>query len=460
VVVCSYNGAQKLPTCLEALARQYLSVDVLVVDDGSTDGTSDVAQSFGCTVVRHENNKGISAARNTGLTHATSTIVAFCDDDCVPPVDWTERLLAAWRSNPDVTILGGTIEVDSPTTFTEGYLTFNNPLVPIEIEIAQNPSVWYRILRQFRPPRLPTDEVFRVDAVVGANMSMHRDRALEAGGFDEGLKFGEGEEASICTAVRARFGESSVVVDPQVELAHRFDTSMIKVWRRSFVYGQGAAERWKKQSGLPALPVVGPLAIVVAVVVAPFSWPVGLLLGLGILSTPTVVWASRSRSRRHPAVLAYPLVALADDLAKILGFVRSALRGREYRRRKKVVLPLVAAIALFAFTPISGALLAFVNGSFAPTPYTSLALRSPAQAATGFKRGAVVQLELANHSGRDKTYRWNVTQASTLIGTGQERLADGQTQTILVPTKFAVGGTLRVALDGTNIYVDVPIVKS
>lgn len=324
VVVCSYNGAEKLPTCLEALAHQNQKFDILVVDDGSIDKTGDVARSFGYTVVQHEYNKGISAARNTGLNHATSTIVAFCDDDCVPPVDWTERMLAAWQANPGATVLGGIIEVDDPTTFAEGYLTYRNPLEPVEIEIANNPSVWYRLVRQYRPPLMPLSGIIPVYAVVGANMSAHRERVLEVGGFDEGLVFGEGEEASLCIAVRARFGEGSVVVDPHVILAHRFDPTIGGIWRRSFSYGQGAAERWKKESGWPSLPIVGPSALAVTAVVAVLSWPIGLLLGLATLSTPWAVWASRRAKRPPAAALAYPLVSLVDDLAKIIGFAQGS----------------------------------------------------------------------------------------------------------------------------------------
>ncbi len=324
VVVCCYNGAEKLQTCLEALTRQRQKVDILIVDDGSTDDTARVARSFGCSVIRHEYNRGVSAARNTGLNQANSDVVAYCDDDCVAPIDWTERLLAAWRANPDVTVMGGMVEVDRPTTFTQGYLTYRNPLVLTEIAIAHQPSVWYRIARQFRPPSLPTDGVFPVFAVVGANMSMHRDRALEAGGFDESLKFGEGEEESLCAAVRARFGEGSVVVAPQVTLSHHFEPSMRGVWRRSFAYGEGAAERWKKQSGWPSLPIVGPSAIGVTAVIAILSWPIGLLAGLGTLFTPWAVWSSREKVPRRGAALAYPFASLVDDLAKILGFVRGA----------------------------------------------------------------------------------------------------------------------------------------
>jgi GT2 family glycosyltransferase len=336
VVVCSYNGAEKLSTCLEALTRQRMDVDVLVIDDGSTDGTGDVARRFGYSVVRHEHNQGISAARNSGLTHATTGVVAFLDDDCVPPVDWTERLIATWRSNSGVTVLGGTVEVDHPTTFTQGYLTFRNPLVPIEIELAHGPSVWYRIARQFRPARFPISGIFPVYAVVGANMSVHRERALEVGGFDEDLMFGEGEEASLCIAVRERFGEGAVVVDPQIMLAHRFEPSLRALWRRSFAYGRGAGARWKKQSGWPSLPVVGPSAIVLTAAVTPLSWPAGLLLGLGTLSTPCALWVFRRSARSHVAVLAYPFAALVDDLAKILGFAQAAHKepgGAFWRRR-------------------------------------------------------------------------------------------------------------------------------
>ena len=322
MVVCSYNGAAKLVACFDALARQRVPVDVLVVDDGSTDGTELLARQYGFSVVRHERNRGISVARNTGLLNATGSIVAFCDDDCTPPVDWTEQLLAAWGEHPDVTDLGGMVEVDHPVSFTQRYLVYRSPLVPAEIALARQPSFLYRLIRQFRPPQLPTTHAFPVYSVVGANMSMHRERALEAGGFDVGLTFGEGEEVSLCIAVRGRFGEGSVVVDPRVILAHRFDSSMRQTWRRSFVYGRGAGERWRKQSGWPSLPVVGPTAILGTVVIAPFSWPLGLLFGLAALVTPCVFWVSRTNTKRYAETLAFPFAALIDDVVGVLGFAR------------------------------------------------------------------------------------------------------------------------------------------
>jgi glycosyltransferase involved in cell wall biosynthesis len=128
-----------------------MPVDVLVVDDGSIDGTDTLAKSYGFSVFRHRANRGISAARNSGLQNALSTIVAYCDDDCTPPLDWTERILAAWKDHPGSTIIGGMVEVDHPQTFTQRYLVFRNPLVPAESALANDPSFWYRLSRQFRP---------------------------------------------------------------------------------------------------------------------------------------------------------------------------------------------------------------------------------------------------------------------------------------------------------------------
>jgi glycosyltransferase involved in cell wall biosynthesis len=332
VVVCSYNGVAKLAACFEALASQKAKVDVLVVDDGSTDGTEALARNYGFPVIRHESNMGISVARNTGLMNSTSRIVAYCDDDCVPPSNWTERLLTAWDANDQATVIGGTVEVDNPVTFTQRYLVYRNPLVPAEISLAHTPSVWYRLARQFRPPRLPTDTAFAVYSVVGANMSMDRARVLAVGGFDNTLVFGEGEETSLCVSVRDRFGENSVLVDPRVVLSHRFDPSMLKTWRRSFAYGRGAGERWRKQYGWPSLPVVGPSAVAASLIASAFSWPLAVVLGLAILGTPYGFWISRSRGEADARSVVFPFVALADDLVSVLGFVRGASRGSGPRR--------------------------------------------------------------------------------------------------------------------------------
>lgn len=125
----------------------------------------------------------------------------------------------------------------------------------------------------------------------------------------------------------------------------------------------------------------------------------------------------------------------------------------------RLLLTLVVLLLLFGFTPISRVLLRSVDGSFAPTPYSSLAVGAPSSGAVNFLAGERVPVELTNRTGQIKTYHWSATQNGALIGLGEETLDSGRTTTISVPSRGAVTGKLRIALTGTNIFVTVPLLN-
>jgi hypothetical protein len=124
------------------------------------------------------------------------------------------------------------------------------------------------------------------------------------------------------------------------------------------------------------------------------------------------------------------------------------------------LLALLVVILLFGFTPISRVLLRSVDGSFAPNPYSSLALITPSRAAVGFLSGESVPVQFTNETGHTKTYHWSATQNGTLISLGEDTLGNGRASTVLVPSRGAVAGQLRIAVAGTNIFVTVPIRSS
>lgn len=95
VVVASYNGARTLPACLDSLeGLNYPDYEILLVDDGSTDATRDIAARHPrVRCVPHERNLGLSVARNTGILAATGEIVAFTDADCRADEDWLHYLV-------------------------------------------------------------------------------------------------------------------------------------------------------------------------------------------------------------------------------------------------------------------------------------------------------------------------------------------------------------------------------
>lgn len=95
VVVASYNGARTLKICLQSLTKlNYPNYEVVLVDDGSTDSSPDIASEFKSIRYIRQKNFGLSVARNTGIKAATGEIVAFTDSDCRADEDWLYYLIS------------------------------------------------------------------------------------------------------------------------------------------------------------------------------------------------------------------------------------------------------------------------------------------------------------------------------------------------------------------------------
>lgn len=93
VIVCTHRRSSYLPTLLEALGKLQPPADEVIVvdnDPGDRDCRSDV-EAAGARYVR-EDRRGLDHARNTGLASASCELVAFTDDDCVPPPAWLASL--------------------------------------------------------------------------------------------------------------------------------------------------------------------------------------------------------------------------------------------------------------------------------------------------------------------------------------------------------------------------------
>ncbi|MBO2446746.1 glycosyltransferase [Actinomadura barringtoniae] len=336
VVICSLNGADRIDRPLNALDAQTArgELEIIVVDDGSSDGVGDVARARGLPVIAHEANQGLSAARNTGMRAATTPLVAFIDDDCEPTPDWAELLIGAYEDG--VTGVGGPVVPITGTGFMSRYVERNNRHEPLELELTTSQALPYRLYLYLRnqwttPQPKPRRDVY---SFTGGNMSFRREELLEVGGFDERFRFGS-EEEDLTRRLR-RAGHDRMVFVPEAWITHRFEPTLRNVLRRSLQYGRGNALQYSKWPGVrPTL----------------FPWPVltFLLLAASLLLWPLVVVAvllplllyprglKNATLGGAPEAFVDPFLQLTQEAYENVGFVRGALAFRGMEREPEPV---------------------------------------------------------------------------------------------------------------------------
>ena len=105
VIVLSWNGMDYLEGCLDAVFSQdYVDFEVIVVDNGSTDGSVQLVREFlpGVRLIESEVNLGFAAGNNLGLREARGSFVALLNNDAFAEPDWLESLVSVVRSDPDI----------------------------------------------------------------------------------------------------------------------------------------------------------------------------------------------------------------------------------------------------------------------------------------------------------------------------------------------------------------------
>jgi len=124
VIVPAYNAARYIPECLESVLRQRggVPLEIIVVDDGSTDRTRDIVEAFGGVRLIEQNNAGPSAARNRGIGASRGDYVAFLDSDDL----WTEDKLTVqmeiFRTHPEASLVfGDCLKFDRDGPFKESF---------------------------------------------------------------------------------------------------------------------------------------------------------------------------------------------------------------------------------------------------------------------------------------------------------------------------------------------------
>jgi glycosyltransferase involved in cell wall biosynthesis len=222
VVVPTYQRRESLTRLLEALGAQSHPLDdfeVIVVDDGSADGTGDYLAAVRPEYeFRHfwQRNSGPGAARNLGVVHARGALVVFFDDDVVPDANAIAAHVAAHRAAPDTVVIG--------------------PMLP--------PRVWPRpswirweeeqLLQQYNA-MIAGVYACTPRQLFTANASLERRSFLQAGGFDP--TFARAEDVELGYRLRDR--GSRFAFEPRAAVVH-YPQRTFASWRRTpYQYGRG-----------------------------------------------------------------------------------------------------------------------------------------------------------------------------------------------------------------------------
>lgn len=208
VVIASWNGRQLLADCLGALAAQTLSdFEVIVVDNGSTDGTVEwLAQHVPTVqVIPNATNRGFAAANNQAILAAAAPLIATLNNDALPNPDWLKMLVEAADQLSWAGSFASQIILREP----------GDQLDSTGIEVDRTGVAWNRGWRKPAPDR--TVEPIEVFGPCAAAALYRRDLLDKIGLFDEAL-FAYYEDVDL--AWRARWAGWRCAYIPQAVVVH------------------------------------------------------------------------------------------------------------------------------------------------------------------------------------------------------------------------------------------------
>lgn len=210
VMVPAYNSKKTIGECISALLEQSQKPgEIIVVDDGSRDGTKDAVKSFKGVLLLEQEHKGPAAARNLGAKKAKGDILLFTDADCVPANTWVAEMAKPFE-NREISGVQGRYKTDQKSLIAK--------FVQLEIED--------------RYDRMRKREY--VDFIGSYSAGYRKSIFLEFGGFDDSFSMASGEDPDISFKI-SKAGHKMVFSDNAVVYHNHVDSLSAylkqKFWR-------------------------------------------------------------------------------------------------------------------------------------------------------------------------------------------------------------------------------------
>ena len=308
VIVPAYNAAATIAECMAALSNQSLpqsEYEVIVVDDGSTDNTADIAARYGARVLRQANS-GPAVARNKGIAEARGAVILFTDADCAPAPEWIQEMVAP-LDDPQIEGCKGV------------YRTRQENLTARFIQVEYEDRYDHTARHKY------------VDFIDTYAAGYRRDILVASGGFNTSFPLASVEDQEL--SFRLAGTGHKMVFNPRAEVYHRHPESWLTYAQRKYKIGywktlvlrlhpskawRDSHTPWNLKVQMLLAALSAPLTLL-SFFARPFLWLLGVTLGAFALSAIPFV-AKAWRRDRPLALLCLPVLYLrAWSLG--LGFV-------------------------------------------------------------------------------------------------------------------------------------------
>ena len=219
VVVAAYNAASTLGDCLSSIRElNYPNYETIVVDDGSTDTTSEIANQDSVRTIRIE-HKGLAVARNAGVEAASGEVVAFIDADARADRDWLYHLVETIKRRDAAAAAGPNFAPD--------------PISARAAAMAAAPGL----------PREVRAGDDRLAQLCGCNMAITKAALLKAGGFDP-MFTAAGDDVDLSWRLAA--SDATLAYAPGAVVIHEPRATLAGYLRQQRGYGTGEGLLYRK----------------------------------------------------------------------------------------------------------------------------------------------------------------------------------------------------------------------
>jgi len=274
IIIPTYNEEEHLPACLDSIfSINYPKedIEVIVIDNGSTDQTREIAKSYGVRVLR-DDSMNVSGLRNFGASQSKGDILAFVDADCIVSKEWL-RNASRYFDNMDVAVWGAPATLPKESTWVQ--------------------QTWYLV-------RQKEKQVQKVDWLETMNLFVRKEQFMAIGGFIATLV--TCEDVDFCYRLRKH---GKILSDGRIDVTHLGEAKTVKefikkeIWRGrsnlSGILSHGLSLKELPSLSIPLyFGIFLPIIFLVSVVFLDSIWFLAWLL-LYLLPSVAVLFKLRSK---------------------------------------------------------------------------------------------------------------------------------------------------------------------